>query len=544
MQRREIGWLAALGVGLFLLFSWLPSTMSGVLASPDETAVAVTAEVIRSGRAYFTLPPSVFTPGTPSLHPRSWVTVGHALAPVGFLGWPWFLSFFVFLGGTPAIVWIGMFLILSSAWPLFQLLKRFGFWSAWIGTLIAFTAPGIIIYANRGLFPNGAVVALTLWSLWLMKWLANKQQKTKNKRQGVWGFFRDDHVYAFVILGALVGLIAAMRPIELVWIIPWWVWAWGSMWPDKRQARAMIIALFVVLLPVASLAQSAYGSWFSVGYLEHDQAPISSGGSAVGAPHAPAIFLPFGFHPRNLMWNIGAYLIRLLWPWTILSLLALILSKPTPRGGRLFVRKHGPWLASLWTILTLLFIYGQGVYRDNILGHAAIGNSFIRYLLPGAVLSGVGAAFLWREIARERFRMFASAEHLHRGASVFVAILVLFGIYRAFLADEEGLWYTRRELKQYARIREEALAYFKPGDVIFSERSDKIFFPTFLGVSPLPAAESLVGLERVPDTRMGLFARPLSQSQKDAWISAGLEPQELISFPRETLYRFMPRRPR
>ena len=84
---------------------------------------------------------------------------------------------------------------------------------------------------------------------------------------------------------------------------------------------------------------------------------------------------------------------------------------------------------------------------------------------------------------------------------------------------------------------------FKLGDVIVSERSDKIFFPLFRGVSPIPAPEQLAALVQHQPIGIGLFARPLSQSQKDAWRHAGFDAQELVSFSRERLYRLAPLTP-
>lgn len=66
-------------------------------SSPDETAVLITAKQIAvtySGAVEESLAVQAGW-----LHPRSWVSQGEAIVPVGFLGWPWVLSLFIFILG-------------------------------------------------------------------------------------------------------------------------------------------------------------------------------------------------------------------------------------------------------------------------------------------------------------------------------------------------------------------------------------------------------------------------------------------------------------
>jgi hypothetical protein len=189
-----------------------------------------------------------------------------------------------------------------------------------------------------------------------------------------------------------------------------------------------------------------------------------------------------------------------------------------------------------WTIATLLFLYGSGIYVDRFGPRTAtIGNSFLRYFLPLAPLCGLAAAFLWRRVVVPRA--------WQKIGIACVAFLCVFGVYRGFIADDEGVLATRYALAQYPMIREEARRWFRPGDVILSERSDKVFVPEFRAVSPLPPYEQVGILARSGSVRVGLFARPLSQTQKDDWRRVGLDAQELISFPREKLYQLVPIRP-
>jgi hypothetical protein len=113
-------------------------------------------------------------------------------------------------------------------------------------------------------------------------------------------------------------------------------------------------------------------------------------------------------------------------------------------------------------------------------------------------------------------------------------------LYGAFFRDDEGIWNTRKELVSYESIRATAHQWFSARDVIVSDRSDKIFFPDFRAAAPIPPADELARLARQPGMHVGLFQRPLSQSEQDAWRAVGLEAQELASFSRERLYRLVP----
>jgi hypothetical protein len=240
--------------------------------------------------------------------------------------------------------------------------------------------------------------------------------------------------------------------------------------------------------------------------------------------------LPYGFHPHNLAWNVVAFLGGLFLPWMITLVLALFFSM----RGRRMRQLPAPIFLAAWTAFVLLLVYGSAMYADHVRpGAVTIGNSFLRYLLPLAPLIGWAAASLWQHAQR-----FPLGRII---ALVGVIALVGLGGYRAVFGDDEALLFTRHELVRYSQIRSMSHEWFRPGDVIFSERSDKIFFPEFRAVSPLPPKEEIARLASIDSVRLGLFIRTLSQAQKDAWLEAGVDAQELASFGNERLYRLVPR---
>ncbi len=511
-------WVLAFLLIVLPLYVWLPSLGAFIQPSPDETAVAVvTREIATHGRAWLSEPLAV---AFPWLHPRSWVSLGPRIVPIGFLGWPAFLSVWYRFGGLPILSWIGLLVVLSGFWPLFYLLSRFGKRAAWAGTLVAATFPPMILYANRAVFPNAPLVAGVIWSLWILEKL-----RTSGRHSERW----------YGIEGIITALVIAVRPIELLWIVPWWVCFGRGMRPTRRQGIYAILGAALVFLPILRLAWHTYGSWWHIGYWIQDNPSLNTNRVLSSPPlaHAAIPFLfPFGIHPHNVWWNVHGFLTGLMWPWTLLGLLAMSLWwKEAHKNFRLRIT---PAVCALWTGCVLMGFYGNGLYQDHVrLGAITMGNSFLRYLLPLAPLMGLAFAFFWSRLERRpRGELFAV---------LLLILLVGFGVDRAWVRDDEGIWFTRPELRRYAEVRAETQKFFVATDVIFSERSDKIFFPAFRAVSPLPSHTEIARLVQTQNIGAGLYIRPLSQADKDAWNRVGLEAQEVGASGRERLYRLVKR---
>src|SRR3989344_5880076 len=116
-------------------------------------------------------------------------------------------------------------LVLSSAYPLWRLARRVSARVAWVTTLIYLTFPTILLYANRGLFPNLPVVAFGLWSAWAFRVV-----------RGPW---------SVVIGGLTLGLALTIRPTEALWLLPWIAWA---IWMSKTTWRRILVACVVTTI--------------------------------------------------------------------------------------------------------------------------------------------------------------------------------------------------------------------------------------------------------------------------------------------------------
>jgi hypothetical protein len=539
MERLEKGeWLAlaALFLSAGLLLSYLPFFGSQVFLSPDETGVFVAAKNwAEQGTVVIG---EKLAPVIPWLHPRSWISHASSIVPVGFLGWGWIISWFIKILG-PASASIGaMLVILSCIYPLYRLLRPIGKAPAFIGVIVAVTSPAFVLYGNRSLFPNAAIISLALWSAWIFRDLI-LLQKTDGWRDRI----------LLVLFGLLSGLTLAIRPVEAIWIIPWFIvlgWSWR---PSIKQAMWIVLGLFLALAPLAWQAQVAYDGFWKAGYwMKGNSVMVATTAPEPQNIYTPELF-PFGIHPKSIAWNAYSFLGMTLFPWMVplLIMFALVvigIVKDESRSN-MFERlkkfasgvRGKYFLAALWTFAFLVLYYGNGKYLDNITGAATIGNSYIRYLLPLGFISALAIAWIYRLAAISRY-----------GRLVVITIVVLLaftGIWRAYAADAEGLLTGRQELARYSSVREATGQWFKPGDIILSERSDKIFFPVYRGVSPLPPIEEAGRLAAATEQgiAIGLFVRPMAQSQVDMWRKIGLEPVELASFGREKLYRLQPVKP-
>ena len=151
---------------LLCVYAILPSLNLEMFNSPDETAQAVAAQRIAvSGNASVAEP---LAQTYPWLHPRSWISSGEKIVPVGFLGWSWFLSFWTHGFGIKMLPWIGVLIVLSATVPFYQLLRsRLSATSSLLGTLVTFTFPPVILLFFRGRPPAvpGLVISVVVYAI-------------------------------------------------------------------------------------------------------------------------------------------------------------------------------------------------------------------------------------------------------------------------------------------------------------------------------------------------------------------------------------------
>lgn len=395
--------------------------------SPDEQAAATFIKRVRDG-----LPLPIPEPlsGTLEniLHPRSTTVVKSALVPQGF-------PFQMMLWGTlsrithlPHSLWTPLVgaLALPLLFPLFRIF--FSPRVALATALLSMVHPAVLYYTSRGLYSNAPQLFLLLIALYFF---------TRNTR------------WRWLFGGALLGVAVALRPSELLWIAPMLgVLAWWSRGSLLRSNVTLAFSAFSLIgFFVLLYHRNLYGSAL-LGY------SFSSATSAIVGD---------SWSLEAIREHTHAYLLSLLWWWTIPAVGGAILFLRTPQ------ERHARWrryciLAFLVTAM-LLLLYGSWNLRDTVSEEATtIGTSFVRYWLPIFLLTlpltavGLTSRKLPRVVV-----------------SFFISLSLLYPTVWGF----ESL---ARDLKQ-GRANQTMLKSAKerlPRDaVLLVERSDKIFWPTY-----------------------------------------------------------------
>ncbi len=493
----------------------IPSLGGRQYASPDERAVAFVATRLASFQSPRLLEPLAVS--YPWLHPRSWVSQGGSLVPVGFLGWPFLLAPFAMVFGSWVLPLIGWFLMASTVYPLFWLLrKRFSLSASLVGVMGFLASPMVLLYANRGLFPNVGLLAAALWSVWAF-------ERVRDTGKGAW------------LAALFCAMACVIRPFELLWLFPWWIWAGGRF--SIRRERSVYLAwlLFAAIIVVFLMGNaSVYGHWWQIGYWLRDN-PLKSTGSVLRGDTASVHLLPFGIHPRSILWNVRSFFLTFLWPSVLIGGTALVVYVRRSRARfsltSASLRDHSFVLLGLWTMGVLVTVYGSGLYQDHVqVGAVTVANSFLRYLLPLAPLVGVAAAYLYDVFSTKVDR---------RWIALALLFVTVFGVYSISVRDDEGVFTTRKELRRYEQVLSAAKQVLPEGSIVLSDRSDKMFSGVYRTVSPMPSREEVLRLLQDPSVtlKVGLYARPPSQMDRDAWRAQGIELIDLGVFGREHLYR-------
>ena len=525
----------AVGILILALFSqWirLPLGFQGVWMSPDETANVVSGVAFAENGTFAM--PFELVKTFPWAVPRSFVAMVSQgqIVPVGFLGMPLVLAGAYKLAGTFGVILFTPLIALLTLWALWQVLPKAWPKIARVSTLLVWMSfPTVIIYANRGAFANLFITCLAIWLWWLL-----------TKAKGLW---------TWPVAGALLGLACVIRPPEAVWLLPLAVFAilykvHNSPQPslnlregDRRSGELgsfrlrstgtllMTLMFFLIVAGGAYLGYKTYGHWLASGYqIRPTIAVVSDQVAQQATSKAVSVFniQPLAIHPKSMLWNAWKYLGDILWPWTLMGILAfgLCIQK------RVWATPEKWILAGmLWTFVWLVGFYGNGLYQDHVGANVpSMGNSYLRYLLPLSVMAAVSAGYLVNELWKYW--------SLRTMAIVLTAFLVFVGLWDASARDDEGMLANQKEFARYADIRQQARSMLAPGTVILSDRSDKIFFPVFPAVSPMPKPEDIVALG--DKAKVAIFMRTINDQDAFDWQSKGINLVPLFTSNNESLY--------
>lgn len=508
-QRWAIGF-----IGIFAFFSVLtvlPRLSARVYLSPDETAVAVSAE--RFARTGMMRVSDTLLQRFSWMRPRSFVTQGESMVPVGFLGMAFIAGVAFSIGGTWAMDFITPVAVLLSLYPLYRLVRTFRY-GARIAVLISWISfPTIILYTNRGLFPNVPVLCAMIWAVYLIR-------EGRGQR-------------AFIFAALLSGLAITIRPVEAPWILVWIVAAYVSQ-VDTMRCKLSVkwfvsISAAASVFPIvgAYIAWRTYGSPFAVGYWLHDTQALSQ--TAEVALNTRMSWWPFGFHPRNMLFNIREYIFWYFAPWTTACVMAIALFWRRSREARVFI------VSGVLTAIILVCIYGQSIYQDHVgINVISIGNSFLRYILPLTPFVVIAIGGLC-----DRLYSIRSTRNMQLLVMMSVWTIVSFGTWTALIRDKEGVITDIYELSRYVDIREKAIQLLPQHAVIVSERSDKNFFPQFRAVSPMPSWESLQQIVQSRVVPVYYFGSFVSGKALETWREKQLMLEPVFRSDTQMLYHVL-----
>ena len=512
MNRLHITLFAVCSLAAIWLSSLPFAGSTSLFLSPDETAVYQSAKAIAQSGDGGLIDERLRQ--FPWLHARSFVTLENKAVPVGFIGMPLLVSVAMRLG----LPWLA-----TVYTPISVLLVGYLFWRwtnkmpSWVRILTVltwFTLPNVIVYANRGLFPNLITVCFTAIAAFLI-W-----EKRSISRAGM--------------SGVLFAIACAIRPIDAFWMIPWMACAW-YLRQNREQNKenrfvqiwmlaAMCSALIAIIVHVQTL-----GSIFHIGYFLRD--PVIGGDQATTTAQIETIapvqnWFPFGIHPMHVWFNVREYLIGMLWPWVLIMCAAAVFQWKAIR--------RSPWTGLfVWTIASIVGVYGQGVYQDHIgVNVVSIGNSFLRYILPVAVFVPAGVALFLQKIDTLGIR----------SLKVICGSLIVdsagLGFVMAFVWGSESIQASAATVRGYEAIQRVFVHPAQSDAVIFSDRSDKIFFTSRTKpVSPMPPLREIARFKQIyPTTQLYYFGRPLMEDALVDWAAHGLTLKAQFSAGNEVMY--------
>lgn len=505
-KRWVIGFIGL--VAFCILVTILPRHSKNIYLSPDETAVAVSAE--RFAYTGTMRVKDTLLEQFSWMRPRSFVTQGEYMVPVGFLGMALIAGMVFSIGGSWAMNLITPLAVLSCIYPLYRLVRTFRY-GARIATLVIWASfPTILLYTNRGLFPNIPVLCAMIWAVYLIR---------DGRRQR-----------AYALAALLVGLALTIRPVEAPWILIWIGAAYSartSVFPVNFSLRSLAAygsAFIVFPVCAAYLAWRTYGSPLAIGYWLHDTKTIKDTTEIV--LNTQISWWPFGFHPRNMLFNLREYLFGYFAPWTIVSVLAGVAAWRRSRDARICI------VAGIATVLSLILIYGQSIYQDHVgVNVVSSGNSFLRYVLPLVPFVAIAIGWLC-----DRLYSMRPTRSMMLLLTLSVWTFASFGIWTALVRDQEGLVTDIAELTRYADIRAQAVQHLPSDALILSERSDKNFFPQFRVASPMPPWEDIQQIVQSRTAPVYYFGSIVSGKALETWQEKQLMLEPLFRSDTQMLY--------
>ncbi|MEK7122352.1 MAG: glycosyltransferase family 39 protein [Patescibacteria group bacterium] len=479
----------AFGIGILLIilvYSILSfASIEGTrikLNSPDETANYFSARTLaQTDEIGYAEPLLESSKGV--VHPRSMTTAGDRVVPVGFLGLAMFYGTLGKIFGPYLILFFTPVLAVLSAWLLYLFLAYFfPMRVAALSGVLLLVHPAYWYYASRGMLPNVLFVDFLLLGAWLLV-----------------AAYRSELLRVYFFSGIAMGLALTVRLSEAIWIIAALFLAAILSLP-RRFVAITIVFLIGCALPLAglfALNASVYGHPFIFGYqngatyesvaafdrlmslvsnFNIEQLPALREELDLMLEKARVYIVPFGYDPASFAKHFELYGISMFWWFTHPAHFGFYMVLP-PGLYECFLNKKRELITYIFAFLLISFwlvmYYGSWTFTDNINDEVTIGNSYVRYWLPFYILSIPFVAWVFVSFLRRGTWL------VSRTLIVLATVVVMmFFSGKAVLYEyKDSVFPLIENIKQYHASVEWILANTEEDAVIFSQRSDKNFFP-------------------------------------------------------------------
>lgn len=494
---------------LYALFSFaLIQSMNGFVNSPDEAANRF---FISRWASEFSLsaPVGIEQPKEYPLFPRSTVPTDGTITPAGFVGVPIIFGFVQKIFGEWVVNFITPLIVIAAAISWWYLMKKiFSDQIAKVSVVLFLFHPAILYYSVRGLFPNVAMIGLSIIAVALAWFAYERASKISWALAGVSAF------------GALL-----IRPLE-TFVLFFAVLLSASIWGDKRLKKIAIQGIGALI-----------GAGL-IGFVARNFFELPGGYSFVSFNSFSSIFFPFGIHLGRIWDTCVSFIVVQFFPWVLLGTVGLVWWLIDAYTTKKYRTEIAAYLTVVVPVSFWLFaLYGSWSFSDNPQNPDAVtlASSYVRYWLPHLLFRMPFAAVLLYMCAQK------FSWNVRRATAIFITASILLGASHALFSDEGLLW-LRTEAKNSLETKELVLKKVPENAVIATRAWDKIFFPERLVIQPFPRDPRIFGALRELHARgVPLFAFISTLTEADTlWLRDNkitVEPIEIYGV--HTLYKFV-----
>lgn len=461
-------------------------------------------------------------------HPRSMSEYHGFVVPTIFLGFLIILGLIGFVVGPYGVLFIVPACAALTPYFFYQLLLRlFSRRVAVLSALLLFFHPAYWYYASRSMLPNILLVDVLIFGFTFFCASCDKKNS-----------------WFAALAGLCIGMALAIRPIEVLWILP--LCAIG-LWYLRKRISLKIFSITVLSTAFvagvyAFFNYNTFGNIFSFGYKIESFSPSLSSSPL-------HIIFPFGFHPRLVFYTFWNYAASLQWWFVIPACIGFFMMLPRflreiSRGSRTSFFYYT--LCFLLTSSWLLLSYGSFEFSENVTRQFTLGDSHVRYWLPIFILS-----LPYFSLALITFFSMVSRWITQKILLGFLMCGPLFLC--AFLSARLVYWQTNESLipllehiHDYQRKSKVIQSLVPSHAIIFSPSSDKIFFPERKAAASFPKfaeVSSIVPLMRsVPVYYYGLWGfTDLQKINEEYFRPHGFELQLIAQLDaKEKLFKVIP----